>query len=537
MDTFPVANPGNTNTYELGQSMERPDMGLPKKGDAVEIEKVWSFKTSSVPVGKPIEGFLAEDINRDRAILFEDGFHTSQVSEIVLDKGETFFVTNTSVYKLNKCIAENQEVFRGVNKSPLSRDIESNWTSQPQSVRDIYLETEGDLLKIFVKAEKFDDREFIFSSVYQDPDGGRNIVMALTKDEYNQNKYATRVFYKSKSDDQWRAIPGLRPNGHFMKGQEDNPRHHYVQSSKLDKRIHNTLDNLPEARDKYSLNPLNYLPQEHNRYSEENNFTEKYKFLKNPEWAKYQRNCQSISSIYNYCVVSANAKRDYTCDGSFYKWLEGMEKSDNLGTLKQAIGEASKNPEIYEKIKKATIYDLGCNSDPNVARLAQIYDREISALIEDLFKLNIPESIIPNFSEENCIGKYTRKSSNGDNTQIEEYKVNSTEGDELVFAMAYDKKGNIYIDNIYDPREPITSYGTMEEIVQMGYLIYKPEDYKFQALMGFPKEFLGEENGRYINVNKLWRENILIIDKFSNELEKRKNKSQEDSGRFKGKYS
>jgi hypothetical protein len=444
----------------------------------------------------------------------------------------------TPVYKSNQNNDRLNIVERSreVNKPPLSKQIESNWYSQPQSVKNIYLETGGDFSKIFVKAEKIDGKDFIFSSVYQDPESGYNTVMAFTKDKYSQNKYLTRVFYKSQSDNQWRSIPELRLNGDFMKGGEDNPLNHYVQSSKLGKKIHHTLDNLPVARNKYGFNPLSYLPQGYNEYRDENNFTERYKSLKNPEWAQYQKFCQHCYSIYYHCVASTCIEKDYTYDGDFYRWLEGKEKNDNLKTLKQVIEELSEYSGTYIKLKRTTIYDLKNDRDPNIRRLVQTYDKEVSALVEDLFKLKVPESIIPNFSEENCIDKYTKKNNKGSNIQIEEYKVTSSEGDELVFAMAYDKKGNVYIDNIYDPRDHITTYGTMSEIVQMGYLIYKPEDYKSQADIGFPKEFLGEDNGKYVNINKLWRK-IPIIDRFSSELEKRKRSRWGGFGRFRGRYS
>lgn len=438
-------------------------------------------------------------------------------------------------------ISESKKETHGVETDivvdNINKNIRLNWDIQPQSIKDIYLKAEGVISEIFVKSEKIDDREFIFSSVYQEPGSGYDTVMALTKDEYDPNKYATRVFYKSRSDRQWRSVPSTRFDGSFMKGQEDNPLHHYVQSSKLDKRIHDVLDNLPDAVDGYSFNPLEYLPRGHNKYAEENNFTERYKSLKNLEWARYQKHCQNIYSIYKHFTMTASRPKDYTKDGELYKWLIGKEENDNLRVLKQAIEDASEDPETYRIIKKAAIFDLKYDFNPNVVKLAQVYDKEVSALIEYLFSIKAPESIIPEFSEENCIDKYEREDYEGNIVQIEEYKVNSPDGDELVFSMAYDKKGNIYIDNIYDPRDNVTSYGTMGEIVQMGHLVYKSEDYASQTNIGFPKNFIGEKNGKYVNINKLWKGNVDIIDRFNTELERRKNKNTLGTRRFRGRYS
>ena len=83
--------------------------------------------------------------------------------------------------------------------------------------------------------------------------------------------------------------------------------------------------------------------------------------------------------------------------------------------------------------------------------------------------------------------------------------------------MAYDSKGRVYIDNIYDPRVSASDYGTVEKITQMGHLVYKPEDYASQVAYGVPEKYIKESDSDYIEINSLW-ENIPVIKKFKEEL-------------------
>ena len=95
--------------------------------------------------------------------------------------------------------------------------------------------------------------------------------------------------------------------------------------------------------------------------------------------------------------------------------------------------------------------------------------------------------------------------------------MSSPEGDELIFAMAYDDKGRVYIDNIYDPRVSISDYGIPSEIVQMGHLVYKPEDYR-QQTYAIPEKYLNEKGSHnYIDITALW-DNIPVIKNFKQEL-------------------
>jgi len=136
----------------------------------------------------------------------------------------------------------------------------------------------------------------------------------------------------------------------------------------------------------------------------------------------------------------------------------------------------------------------------------------------------------PDFSEENVVNQYVKNKDRENPIYVEEYEVDDSEGDKLLFAMARDEKGNVYIDNIYDPRVGITNYGTMKKIANMGYLVYKPEDYYTMSTIGFPKDCREESlsDQDYVNINLLWKR-IPLIKKYVEELVKRNIMEKEDS--------
>ena len=159
-----------------------------------------------------------------------------------------------------------------------------------------------------------------------------------------------------------------------------------------------------------------------------------------------------------------------------------------------------------------------------VKELFELYQKKVTTVVQKKFTIEPPKSIVPDFSEDNIIDKYVKKTNKIKGTEIdidiEEYKVRSPEGDELVFAMAHDSEGRFYIDNIYDPNIGIDSYGTPKQIVNMGFLVYKPEDYSKQAYTISQDYKDGEDGSKYKDINKL-RMAIPIIKKYSESVKSR----------------
>jgi mRNA-degrading endonuclease HigB of HigAB toxin-antitoxin module len=415
--------------------------------------------------------------------------------------------------------------------------VKSHVKEQPASIqqmieRGILAENE------FSKITNINNQNFIFSKI------NGNTVITLVQDKENPNKYKTRIFRFSGSDHQWKSLAGIRLDGSYMKGDEKNPLHHYVQSSKLHKDIYQILENLPQEKSKYEVE--NFLPREgvnditRNAPWEEFEFKENIQTLKNKEWASYQKFCQDVYKHYSLFVSAAGT---LSCDlnGKLYKSLIALETIQEFKNIKTVLEEANNNnpnnPFLREnrtiflkKLSKLHYLSNG-SSDSSLAakKIIETYNKNVESYIEKSFITSPPETMIPNFSPKNCIDKYTKEGlKEGDDIiHVEEYEVNSPEGDKLIFAMAYDDKGRVYIDNIYDPRVGINDYGIPEQITQMGFLIYKPDDYISQVEFGFPKKYLKEKNNRkihtginasiYTDINALWR-NIPIIKKYRDEL-------------------
>jgi hypothetical protein len=93
-----------------------------------------------------------------------------------------------------------------------------------------------------------------------------------------------------------------------------------------------------------------------------------------------------------------------------------------------------------------------------------------------------------------------RNTKQGDYIDVEEYEVESPEGDVMRWAMAKDSDGRIYIDNVYDPTVGMDDNGCFKKKLNMGMLVYKPEDYDSQAL-AVPKEYR-EPGSYYTDISK-----------------------------------
>ena len=435
-----------------------------------------------------------------------------------LEENFEFRMTDNDRKTFEKTMRENKE--EGLDlKEPLNK-VKSHVKEQPTSIQQMIKQgilTENE----FSKITNINNQNFIFSKI------NGNTVITLVQDKENPDKYKTRIFRFSGSDHQWKSLAGIRLDGSYMKGDEKNPLHHYVQSSKLHKDIYQILENLSQEKSKYEME--NFLPREgvnditRNAPWEEFEFKENIQTLKNKEWASYQKFCQEVYKNYIKFIAQAN-QSSCRLDGKLYKSLIVLETIPEFKNIKNILEETNKNnpdDQLFRNYSKLSFCQRSRN--PEFKKIAEVYNENIGNYIEKCFMTPPPETMIPNFSSENCIDKYTKRNlKENDNIHIEEYKVTSPEGDELIFAMAYDDKGRVYIDNIYDPRVGINDYGIPEQITQMGFLIYKPDDYTEQAEFGFPKKYLGEKTNheKYIDINALWR-NIPIIKKYRDELIKR----------------
>jgi hypothetical protein len=182
-----------------------------------------------------------------------------------------------------------------------------------------------------------------------------------------------------------------------------------------------------------------------------------------------------------------------------------------------------KNPELKKFIEEYKINEIRANlnklSLENQDKIKQIttiiFKDLIFPMTERIFKAS-STSFEPNFLIP-PIKVYKKGDIN-----IEEYDVNTPEGDNLVYAMAYDIQGRVYIDNIYDKNSKITPYGTYSNLINAGMLIWKPEDYQEQTAHISP-DFKGEKGeyaDEYTDISDIFSL-IPIVKKYREHLKSR----------------
>jgi hypothetical protein len=492
-------------------------LGL-KTGKEISLVKRSVSENSSIGVGQKIEGKLTKDVHIGSPIELGNS-NTSPIKEIKEEQGKYFVKTLTSVYELFLQAQQEGQIEKSLELGKILTDIETNITEQPESLQKVWNEVKGK----FVKAVEIQNKNFIFTHVSS---GIRDQVLALVQDEQNPKKWKTRVFRFSGSDYQWKSYPGKRDNGDIMKGDEDNPLHHYVQSAKLHKDVYKVIDSLPVVDE--NIHYSEYVPKKSKdgkggRFEKEFEFKEEYQTLKNKEWASYQDFCQRFFKGYERFVSGANHFKNFTLDGGLHKWLESLTSIAEFRNIKEELEKLNINPKYKQELEKTNLGRMDRIGDekPELKNFLEVYKKNIGSYVEKCFKARFPETMLPDFSIGNRTDAYFKPDINTrtkkEGITVEEYKVENTEGDILVFAMAYDSKGRVYIDNIYDPRVSASDYGTVEKITQMGHLVYKPEDYASQVAYGVPEKYIKESDSDYIEINSLW-ENIPVIKKFKEEL-------------------
>jgi len=367
-------------------------------------------------------------------------------------------------------------------------EIRENSESQPGNVQELI---KYDLTGLLNEVKIVGDKTYIISNYY---DG---IAFAFVK-ENNSKNYQLVFFRKSGSDRQWKALPGYRADkggyaSGFKKGDERNPMHHYVQSAKLHPEILASLDNSTN----FPANITFIIPTEGGRYSSDNTYSESYYEFKNPELAnEFKSLVDNYRKYFNLIKIT---------DSNKISVEERFELIYNLcpnQQVRERIKEIIDIPSIAEILKNSSFSNLrslskreGENQELLKELVSLVFNQTIYPETLKIFAES-KTSFEPNF-EYPPINAYKKEDIN-----IEEYLVTTPEGDELVYSMANDSKGRVYIDNIYDKNSKITPYGTYENIVNAGMLVYKPEDYDIQT-SHIPNEFKNRE-GKYDDISDVF---------------------------------
>lgn len=372
---------------------------------------------------------------------------------------------------------------------------------------------------------------WLFSDVY------KNGVIALVNSEENPDIYRPRFFRVSGSDHQFKVHPGLRERlsklfpGDLMKGDESSPEHHYVQSNKLHPDIIIALQSLSVSNNNDYFGPRisEFLPERLSRNpflsnrQEDFTFSEEQVDIKDQDWKMLKGLMVENFNLYseisvsnNYNVAQLNelvnkikkstlrkmniiSSQDFSVLEQLYQNLSPEDKVKSLRHLK--------NSKTSSVTQKSFVDNIGTLFSNTVERM-MTYDGSLDVVMEKTH-------FVPDFSQPPV---RTYQLSQGE-IVVEEYDQVSSSGDHLRWAMARDKKGRVFINNIYDPREKIDDYGTPHRKANFGLLVYKTEDYQSQTT--FIKDKYKKESGDYSDISLLM-ETQYPIKKYKEALEKRK---------------
>jgi hypothetical protein len=189
-----------------------------------------------------------------------------------------------------------------------------------------------------------------------------------------------------------------------------------------------------------------------------------------------------------------------TADKFYVKSLDVFSKEPEVQVIAKAF-EVLKKSDPRWNTDQINLEYLGAGKGEQKI-FAEVFKQQVGKILERKFSETLPRDLCPYFNRA-AIDGYAKKDGN-ETIYVEEYKVTSPEGDELIFAMAHDTLGRTYIDNIYDPRVGMDSYGTLRKKCNMGHLVYKPDDYKEQTF-GIPEKYIKDTgSAHYYDISALW---------------------------------
>jgi len=385
-------------------------------------------------------------------------------------------------------------------------EIKDNLELQPNSIKAVFENEIDQILNVVSKSIIINNKVFILSK------NCNGKVFALVKDNESK-KYKMVFFRESGSDHQWKSLPGYRKSGEVSKGEESNPMHHYVQSAKIHPKIYEALD----SNVSIDLDISGLIPNEGGNFSEENTYSENYYSFKNDKLKTDFEVLQKLYKIYKILYRITDSVNRYNLEEDINQVLLKLSFSEERNSR---INEIINNPKIrtfLDDNKNFQLYELNIKS---IKYRNSNLDKDLIDLLAELENILYQEIIYPNTLElvkhsditfepdfqKNPINIYKKGDIN-----IEEYEINTSEGDNLIFAMAHDSIGRVYVDNIYLKNSDITEYGTYSELINAGFLVYKPEDYKVQT-NHIPAIYKNEvsNKGHYVDIADLFSLNPII---------------------------
>ncbi len=262
-----------------------------------------------------------------------------------------------------------------------------------------------------------EDKEFFLSKIVHGPDR-TYAVMYTTIEKNGERLVVPRFLYRSNSDGGWRVGYGIDSRGRFIK-EADEDEFHYTQETKLDRRILDQLD------------------------------------ISEIMWDKGGRLADSLKRVF----ATRNGLVDETDSRAEVSYYHDPEVDAKLKLLRHfSAGEMSSKQ--LDAIKRAGYEDF--------SHYLQSMDRVFESL----------PGFMPDFR--NYLGAEIREHTMLGRITVEHFAARIG-NESIVWSMASDAEGRVWVDNIKLKNSGVTSYGTAACVFDGGIVTSKPVEYAKQS--------------------------------------------------------
>ena len=402
--------------------------------------------------------------------------------------------------------------------------IEQNLDRQPESVQKMW----PDMKDKFFCAVEIDGKTFLFTKRTEQIIGQyrATVIGGLVSDEQDGSIFKPRFWRYSGSDHQWKAFPGLRADGRFLKGNEKDKMHHYVQSGKLHWQFNQEIEKIPNDESHEKITIFNYLPKIGELSEKDIEFSEEQTEIKSSIFKEYIQGIP-ITLLRQFEFLNGiPLSRD---EESFLRQVRILIENTNNGGNIILISDLKPLDKAIEYFKNKTkVEKLDPKDDHSLLidyLLTSVYRQSVSRYFEDYVAQYEHHPFFKKTEEPLPIARLVRafyRGEKGNEASVYQFDSKTPDGDYFIYEMSRDSKGTLSFENFFDPSVGIDSYGTPKKKINMGLLICKNTEYDIQTVI-IPDRYKKEgDSGNaysYVGIDLYWKHLFGIYRKFELFLE------------------
>ncbi len=298
--------------------------------------------------------------------------------------------------------------------------------------------------ELFPKQEfKIGDRAFHMSDIIRGTRDRDYAVLYTTVDLNGQKLAVPRLLYKSNSDGGWRVAYGVESSGRLIKESHPHKFAHYTQETKLHSIILDKLEGADKVEDKSGVS------------------TEK------------------LLKAFSNISESRNEVNTAPEEISYYT---GSEIDKLMMPIRKFSAGQFKEQDLH-RIQKMGF----SNFSEYIDYLDEVFE-SMPGFVPDFSGL--PEKIVSR--EHTLLGEVT----------IEDYHA-VFDNKPIIWSMARDKNGRVWVENVRFANAKVTSYGTFSPVLDAGIITNKPIEYTSGTSGLRADKEQKDFNGRYADITPL----------------------------------